>query len=213
MDPRAKLLFLLRQMCGDPMTLFRSDTFRSQTRISFERVSDFLDLFFVHDSRAASEDIQYTFKVGLGDPGQKKDSYEPYWSLDLLQVVSIMRQHPSIDIVWEMGTSYGSYSGPFQDDDVNIAVSDLKSMDAQEFQKLAAVKLDLFVTDEISSLHDPSFNAMLLIKVQSGVTQEEADELGFHAECGGIEVQIELSHDSDSDSDVLDSEEDTSDDE
>lgn len=106
--------------------------------------------------------------------------------MDLLNVVVCMNRYPLLDIKWNK--------------DIAEIIHTLKSLDAPNLARMAFVTLKLYkLPRNFLSVLMPRMGARLLIIVKSEVTEDQIDELGFHAEYGNAKVKIIWEDESDSD--------------
>jgi len=215
----ANLACVNQQVHAEFTTLYLSRLYQGTTGIPFEHVPFFLH-FFVQYPDAATKTVLYKFNVGLGNPVPKSIDLNraPCWSLDLLKVVSVMREYPLIEVVWDLGAGLGPcWAVSFDDTDVAHAIANLRCMSARHFSKLSSIRLTL--SESPKGLHSfqpfrvvtgPALNASLMIELKKGVTDDFLDD--FDTNCGGIDVEVVLEDSVDSDDESSDGEEDVSDD-
>jgi len=110
------------------MTLYLHKVYQGGRRLLFVNVYYFLDLFFGQYPNSALKDVAYKFEVSLGTAQHHPGGLKADWSLDLLEVVSIMRHYPLISTAWNLVDNFKVAA--FDDSGVTYAVSALKDMDA-----------------------------------------------------------------------------------
>ncbi len=151
--------------------------------VASDRVDSFIRGFFLGPANIIPKNVACGICVYLGRG-------EGYWSLDLLQVVSLMRQYPLLDTVWNI--FHIDLHESFKMADVASVVTMMRGMDAQNFETLARV--NLLVTDcrLVDRLSIPewflgrSLDAELDIFLKSNGTKPDLRKLGFGVRFGGI---------------------------
>ncbi|KAI4614867.1 hypothetical protein J4E80_006371 [Alternaria sp. BMP 0032] len=211
----ANLACVNQQVHAEFTTLYLSRFYQGATGVPFEHVPFFLHFFFVRYPDAAPKTVVYKFKIGLGNPTPKSIDFDtaPCWSLDLLKVVSVMREYPLIEVVWDLGAGMGRYFAvSFDDTDIAYAVRNLRSMSSRHFSKLSSIRLIL--SESPKELHNfqPSravtrvaLGASLFIKSKKSVEGVLYDYFGNG--CGDIDVELALENSRDSDEESSDGEE------
>jgi len=173
------------------MTLYLHKVYQGGRRLLFDDVHYFLDMFFGQYPNSALKDITYKFEVSLGTAQHDPGGLKADWSLDLLEVVSIMRHYPLISIAWNLVDS--RRIATFEDSGVVYAVSALKDMDAQLFGKLGSVMLYLNNFIEPSQFGRTEVEADLPCALKTCATKQDVNSvksLLYPTQCRGIEVEI-----------------------
>jgi hypothetical protein len=105
------------------------------------------------------------------------------WTLDMLRVASLMRQNPSLNIALRIA-AYRDFES-IKDADMASATAMIRSMDAQQFEKLAFVHLCLFHRFGIAGGYLEDFSDVhLCILLKGSGTEEDLHELGFGVRFG-----------------------------
>ena len=191
-----------RQIHAEFMTLYLHKVYHGGSRLSFDKVYCFLDLFFGQYPDSGLKEVSYQFEVRMGAAGDywnrrssssssAGDYLEADWSLDLLEVVSIMRHHPLISIAWNLVDSFKEAT--FDDSGVVYAVSALKDMDVQLFGKLKSIMLYLNKSIEPNQFGRAEIEAVMPCVLNRGATKQDVNSIKsllYPTRCRGIEVEI-----------------------
>ncbi|KAI4687882.1 uncharacterized protein J4E88_003475 [Alternaria novae-zelandiae] len=175
------------------MTLYLHQVYQGGRRLLFNHVHYFLDLFFGRYPNSALKDVTYKFEVRLGAPQSDPEGLKADWSLDLLEVVTVMRHYPLISIAWNLVDVF--HEAAFEDSGVAYTVSALKDMDVQLFGKLNSVKLALNNSFEPDQFGRSGVEAHLSPTLKEGATKKDVRALQallYPTRCSGIEVEIRL---------------------
>ncbi|KAI4638012.1 hypothetical protein J4E93_010480 [Alternaria ventricosa] len=212
----ANLACVNQQVHAEFTTLYLSRFYQGATGVPFEHVPFFLHFFFAQYPDAVPKNVLYKFNVGLGSPTPKSIDLDasPCWSLDLLKVVSVMREYPLIEVVWDLGAGMGRYSAvSFDDKDIAYAVTNLRCLDAQHYNQLSSVRLTLSESPRELHSFQPfqvgttlALDARLWIELKNGVTEFCFEDIDTN--CGGINVGFGSENSMDSDEQSSDGEED-----
>jgi len=173
------------------MTLYLHKVYQGGRRLLFDNVHYFLDLFFGQYLNSALKDVTYKFEASLGTAQHDPGGLKADWSLDLLEVVSIMRHYPLISIAWNLVDNFKKAT--FDDSGVVYAVSALKDLDVQLFGKLGSVMLYLNNSIEPSQFRRTEVEADLPFMLKRGVTKQDVNSIKsllYPTQCRGIEVEI-----------------------
>ncbi|KAI4940168.1 hypothetical protein J4E86_011134 [Alternaria arbusti] len=173
----ANLVLVNQQIHAEFGTLYLRS---GNVKVPLNCIDHFLNVFFLHYPESALQNAPCGFRVSI-DLFEYQD-----WSVDLLNVVVCMNRYPLLDIKWNK--------------DIAEIIHTLKSLDAPNLARMAFVTLKLYkLTRNFLSVLMPRMGARLLIIVKSEVTEDQIDELGFHAEYGNAKVKIIWEDESDSD--------------
>ncbi|KAI4638011.1 hypothetical protein J4E93_010479 [Alternaria ventricosa] len=167
------LLWINQQIRAEFGSLYLS---QDNTTVSFYHLADFLRLFVLPPANLFTKDVAYKVTVELCYCDTPWDS----WVLDLVEVVSIMRQYPLVDIVWAMPP----FCWPpwFDHFDVARPVSIMRSMEDQEFELLTSG--DLIVRDR-------PYGMSLDFELEDRCTEQDYAHIqfklgGLKGECGEL---------------------------
>ena len=173
------------------MTLYLHKVYQGGRRLLFDDVHYFLDMFFGQYPNSALKDITYKFEVSLGTAQHDPGGLKADWSLDLLEVVSIMRHYPLISIAWNLVGSFKETT--FDDSGVVYAVSAMKDMDVQLFGRLNSVMLYLNKSIPPNHFGRTEIEADMPCVLNRGATKQDVNSIKsllYPTRCRGIEVEI-----------------------
>ena len=188
-----------QQIHAEFMTLYLHQAYKGGHRFLFNNLYYFLDLFFGRYPNSALRDVIYKFEVRFGTARNYQEGLKPAdWSLDLLEVVSIMRRSPLISIAWNLVDNFKEAN--LDDSGIAYAVSALKDMDVQLFEKLDSAKLALNNSFEPDGRQfgRSGVEAHLSPTLKEGATKKDVRALQallYPTRCSGIEVEIRLRFD------------------
>ncbi|KAI4708278.1 hypothetical protein J4E89_006900 [Alternaria sp. Ai002NY15] len=180
-----------QQIHAEFMTLYLHQAYKGGRLLLLNNLYYFLDLFFGRYPNSALRDVTYKFEVRLGTAQHDREGLRADWSLDLLEVVSIMRRYPLISIAWNLVDS--RKIATFDDSGVVYAVSALKEMDVQLFGKLSSVMLYLNNSIEPSQFGRTEVQADMPCVLKRGTTKQDVNRIKsllYPSQCRGIEVEI-----------------------
>lgn len=156
--------------------------------VPFNYLDSLLRVFFLSLANLVSKDVACKVCAELSSIGYA-------YSLDLLEVVSVMRQYPLLNIEWNKNL-YGR-TGLFSDTDLTSLVSILRSIHVQKFEKLASVSLHLFIMPPLYEAFDAGqVEAELDITLKKGGIIPDISDLGLEDDCWGFDVHIDMESDS-----------------
>lgn len=153
---------------------------KGNAKVYFDNVADFLRTLVLPPANLVLNDVACKICVELCECDSECNS----WDLDLVEVVSITRRFPLVNIQWNL-VPFG-HSKRYNDMGFATLVSTLKRMDNRDFENLSSAAL---------LLHDEPFGAVFEITLKNYCTEQDFKDIelrigGLQYECGGIIVDV-----------------------
>jgi len=154
-----KLLWINRQIRAEFGSFYLS---QGNATVYFDDVVSFLRAFIIPPANLVYEEVACKIRVELC----KCDSECKNWELDMVDVVSIMRQFPLLSIEWNLVLP--GRSEACDHTDIATVVSVLNNMNNTEFERFASFHLQSY---------GKRFDGHFQITLKSYCTEQDCDDI------------------------------------